>query len=165
MIGRKYSVASRYDREIYAAASEFGIPASVLKAVCWVESRFNNAAVSEVGAVSAFQVMPDTARSLGFDPAVLRADVSQAARASAKYIRLSMQSDRVRSWRDVFAAYFSGVNGNWGTVKSRTYQRDGLAARAVFAVDDVVPWPVSWSPGLSDRVEKFVKVAKNGGLG
>lgn len=47
------------------AASKYGVPESLLKAVAKAESGFNASAVSSAGAIGIMQLMPQTASSLG----------------------------------------------------------------------------------------------------
>lgn len=57
---------------VYAAETRFGLPAGLLDALIWTESRYNPTAVSHAGAAGLGQLMPGTARDLGvtnrFDP-------------------------------------------------------------------------------------------------
>lgn len=57
---------------VYAAETRFGLPAGLLDAVIWTESRYNPTAVSHAGAAGLGQLMPGTAKDLGvanrFDP-------------------------------------------------------------------------------------------------
>lgn len=63
---------------IVSTAARYGHDASLLKAIVYVESRFNAVAVSPKGAIGLMQLMPATARDLGvanaatslFDPAI-----------------------------------------------------------------------------------------------
>jgi soluble lytic murein transglycosylase-like protein len=47
------------------------IDPAIIRAIAWVESRNNPNAVSKAGARGLLQVMPDTARKIGCDPARL----------------------------------------------------------------------------------------------
>lgn len=73
-----------YDNAFAAAAAQYQIPASLLKAVGKAESAFTATAVSRCGAQGIMQLMPGTARAMGvrdsFDPA-------QNIMGGAKYLR------------------------------------------------------------------------------
>lgn len=63
---------SPFDPIFRAAASETGFDWRLIAAVAYVESRFKPELVSWAGAMGVMQVMPATARQLGFDPGNLR---------------------------------------------------------------------------------------------
>jgi len=70
-----------YLPHVYAAEAQYRLPAGLLDALIWTESRYNPFAVSGAGAAGLGQLMPKTARELGvanrFDP---RANLWAAAR-------------------------------------------------------------------------------------
>ena len=92
-----------YLPQVYAAEAQLGLPAGLLDALIWTESRYNPTAVSGAGAAGLGQLMPDTARDLGitnrFDP---QANVWGAARY------LKQQLDRFRLVHLALAAYNAG---------------------------------------------------------
>ena len=61
-----------YLPHIYAAEAKYSLPAGLLDALVWTESRYNPLAVSPAGAAGLGQLMPATAKELGvfnrFDP-------------------------------------------------------------------------------------------------
>ncbi len=63
---------SQYDAAFAAATEKYRLPAGLLKAVAWQESKFNPAAKSYAGAQGMMQFMPGTAQRFGlrnpFDP-------------------------------------------------------------------------------------------------
>ncbi len=63
-----------------AAARKHGVERSLVLAVIGIESAFNPAAVSRVGARGLMQLMPATAEDLGVDPADPRANVDGGTR-------------------------------------------------------------------------------------
>ena len=83
--------------------NQYGLPGGLLEAVMQAESSGNLNAVSPVGALGPFQLMPGTARELGVtDPR----DLDQAATGAARY--LQQQLNRFGSLDSALAAY------NWG---------------------------------------------------
>ena len=70
-----------YLPHVYAAEAQYRLPAGLLDALIWTESRYNPFAVSGAGAAGLGQLMPKTAQELGvanrFDP---RANLWAAAR-------------------------------------------------------------------------------------
>ncbi|WP_049280671.1 lytic transglycosylase domain-containing protein, partial [Serratia marcescens] len=57
---------------VSAAEQRFGLPAGLLSAVISKESSGNSKAISPKGAIGLGQVMPDTARDMGYDPDELK---------------------------------------------------------------------------------------------
>ena len=61
-----------YLPHVYAAETQYALPAGLLDALIWTESRYNPLAISKAGAAGLGQLMPGTARELGianrFDP-------------------------------------------------------------------------------------------------
>jgi soluble lytic murein transglycosylase-like protein len=78
-----------YDRAIRRAAEAHmpqGWDWRIMKAMVQQESQFKAAAVSPAGARGLCQIMPDTARDLGIDPARL-SDPDTSIDAAARYLR------------------------------------------------------------------------------
>lgn len=92
-----------YLPHVYAAEAQFGLPAGLLDALIWTESRYNPFAISKAGAAGLGQLMPGTAKELGvanrFDPL---ANLSGAAR----YLRQML--DRFGVVHLALAAYNAG---------------------------------------------------------
>ncbi len=61
-------IPPRYHAKIIELAERFDLSPSLLEAVVWQESRWNENAVSPVGAQGLAQLMPGTARYLGVNP-------------------------------------------------------------------------------------------------
>ena len=76
--------AIRLEPFIVAAANHYGVDARILRAICFIESRYRINVVSPKGARGPMQFMPDTARRYGLrDPH----DPEQAIDAAARYFR------------------------------------------------------------------------------
>lgn len=99
---------------VESAATATGVPAELLFAVAWVESRFTPCTRSGAGAVGLFQLMPRIAVQLGVRD---RCDPRQSALGGARYLRqLYRGSPRniaqpSLSWRRALARYCWG-SGN-----------------------------------------------------
>lgn len=91
-----------YDSLFAAAGARHGVDPALLRAVAWVESRFDPAAVSPAGARGLMQLMPDTAAALGVDPLDPAQAVDGAARLLAGHLR------RFGSVELALAAYNAG---------------------------------------------------------
>lgn len=76
-------IPSRYHAKISELAARFDLSPSLLEAVVWQESRWNENAVSPVGAQGLAQLMPGTARYLGVDSR----DPFQNLEGGARYLR------------------------------------------------------------------------------
>lgn len=61
-------IPPRYAAKIAELSARFDLSPSLLEALVWQESRWNENAVSPVGAQGLAQLMPGTARYLGVDP-------------------------------------------------------------------------------------------------
>jgi soluble lytic murein transglycosylase-like protein len=79
--------ASSIQQHIRYAAMRYGISSTLVDAVAWQESRYNNRARSPVGAIGVMQLMPGTARQLGVaDPT----DVHQNIMGGTAYLRAQL---------------------------------------------------------------------------
>ncbi|MDR2405833.1 MAG: lytic transglycosylase domain-containing protein [Deltaproteobacteria bacterium] len=77
--------AGRYEEIIQEAAQENSVSPVLVKAVIQAESRFNPGAISSQGAVGLMQILPSTARSMGFSsPQIPRENV----RAGVRYLKV-----------------------------------------------------------------------------
>jgi peptidoglycan DL-endopeptidase CwlO len=85
-----------------SAADRYGVPAKVLAAIGYVESRFQTDAVSSAGAVGMMQFLPTTAASMGVDPY----DPASAIDGTARYLRSAL--DRFGSIEQAIASYNVG---------------------------------------------------------
>ena len=72
-----------YRAEVTAAAAEFGVDPSLLRAVIHAESAFNPNAISNKGAEGLMQLIPETASDMGVNNPF---DVSQNIRGGAQYL-------------------------------------------------------------------------------
>jgi membrane-bound lytic murein transglycosylase D len=109
-----------------------GVPAELVW-LAEVESGFNPRAKSRVGATGLYQLMPETAESLGLSVGILgddRLDPQKNARAGARYLRYLHV--KFRDWRLALAAY----NGGEGRVRRLLDQR---AARTFAAIAPALP--------------------------
>jgi soluble lytic murein transglycosylase-like protein len=62
------AIPPRYQAKIAELSARYDLSPALLEAVVWQESRWNENAVSPVGAQGLAQLMPGTARYLGVDP-------------------------------------------------------------------------------------------------
>lgn len=122
------------------AADQYGLPRPFVYAVAKVESAFNPAAVSPVGAMGLMQLMPRTAAGLGVaDPF----DAYQSAIAGARMLRGLIE--KFGNYAAALAAY------NWGPARVekkpdpalwpgqvQNYVRHVFAAMAAIAGSNVV---------------------------
>ncbi len=92
-----------YLPHVYAAEARFGLPAGLLDALIWTESRYNPFAVSRAGAAGLGQLMPGTAKDLGVSN---RFDPLPNLAGAARYLRQML--DRFGSVHMALAAYNAG---------------------------------------------------------
>lgn len=100
---------------VSAAEQRFGIPAGLLSAVISKESSGNSGAISGKGAIGLAQVMPDTARGMGYDPEELKRNPALQVEAGARYLKQML--DAHGNVPDALAAY------NWGPSNMRKFLR------------------------------------------
>lgn len=87
-------------------ARKHGIPEDIFFGLIKAESGWNPRAVSNRGAIGLTQVMPSTARAMGFEPARLAGDPLLQLEAGARYLRDMF--DRFQDWEKTLAAYNAG---------------------------------------------------------
>jgi len=87
-------------------AAHYGLPPTLLAAVIQAESSWNPRAISPIGAIGLTQVMPNTARAMGYNPAELARSPALQIEAGAKY--LSQMLLRFKSIPLAVAAYNAG---------------------------------------------------------
>jgi len=102
--------AIRLDPFIVAAATRYGVDARILRAICFIESRFQINVVSPKGARGPMQFMPETAARYGLrDPH----NAEQAIDAAARYFR-----DLLRKFGGRVDLAVAGYNAGEGAVSS-----------------------------------------------
>ncbi|VTT32406.1 transglycosylase SLT domain-containing protein [Klebsiella pneumoniae] len=92
---------------VSANEQRFGLPAGLLGAVISKESSGNADAISKKGAIGLAQVMPNTARGMGYDPEELKRNPALQVEAGARYLK-QMLDAHGGNVADALAAY------NWG---------------------------------------------------
>ena len=97
------AVPDQYVQTIEQAAASNGIPASLLSALLYHESRFEPGAVSSAGAEGIAQFMPSTAAGMGVNPLDPTQAIDGAARLLGSYTR------QFGSYADALAAYDAGA--------------------------------------------------------
>ena len=135
--------ASATPAEVRAAIQEssarHSVPAPVVEAVAWQESRYNQAAISPKGARGVMQLMPATAVTLGVDAADLRANVDGGVAYLAQQMR------RYGDLRLALAAYNAGPKAvdRYGDVppyaETQSYVRAILARLATTSAPMTAP--------------------------
>ncbi|HEX7945910.1 MAG TPA: lytic transglycosylase domain-containing protein [Phenylobacterium sp.] len=115
---------------IQESSSRHAVPAPVVEAVAWQESRYNQAAISPKGARGVMQLMPATATTLGVDANDLRGNIDGGVAYLAQQMR------RYGDLRLALAAYNAGPGAvdRYGDVppytETQTYVRSILARLA-----------------------------------
>jgi soluble lytic murein transglycosylase-like protein len=121
-------------RLIRESSVRHAVPASLVEAVAWQESRFNHAAISPKGARGVMQLLPATAGDLGVDPSDLRSNIDGGAAYLAQQIR------RFGDVKLALAAYNAGPKAveRYGGVppyaETQSYVRAILARLAAASV-------------------------------
>jgi len=108
--------------------------------VAEVESSFNPEARSPVGAAGLFQLMPETAKSLGLRrwPFDQRYEPEPSAQAAARYLKHLY--DRFGNWQLALAAYNAGEGKVHGLLeRSQTRSFDGIATELPAETQMFVP--------------------------
>lgn len=117
-----------YARAISDAERRYQLPAHLLRALIWAESRFDPMAVSGAGAAGLAQLMPGTARELGV---MNRHDPMASIDGGARYLRQML--DRFEAVHLALAAYNAGPGA---VSKARGIPMNGETPEYVRAVLD-----------------------------
>jgi soluble lytic murein transglycosylase-like protein len=136
-----YETFKRVHRTIHEAARTHGVDPALVKAVIYVESRFNSDAVSRRGARGLMQLMPATARELGVKNSF---NEKQNIHGGTKYLR-----QLLKRFRGNISLSVAGYNAGPNAVKShggippyretRAYVREVLTAYRRFQKTDGPP--------------------------
>ncbi len=110
-VGMTLAFPIKYDDVIQRECSKYGIEPSLVRAVIWTESKFDEKAVSPAGAVGLMQLMPPTAyylaelmgKKIEYDD-LLRAEVS--VELGVFYLRLMIE--RFGNVKTALCAYNAG---------------------------------------------------------
>ena len=95
-----------YESTANMIARKYGIPVGIFRGLITAESTWNPDARGITGAIGLTQVMPETAKSLGFEPADLASNPVMQLEAGAKY--LSSMYELFQNWDHALAAYNAG---------------------------------------------------------
>ena len=108
----KYPASAKaYEGMIENAAAKYGVDPDILRAMATVESRFNPNAVSNVGARGLVQIMPGTARDLGFTPEQMF-NPQLNLYAAAKYVAQMQRYKYVGNNLSLISAAYNAGPGN-----------------------------------------------------
>ncbi|HEX6896693.1 MAG TPA: lytic transglycosylase domain-containing protein [Bryobacteraceae bacterium] len=91
---------------IHAASRKYQVPPAFVKSIIAAESHFSPNVVSPKGAVGLMQLMPETARHLGANPAIPEQNVDAGTNYLSSLLR--RYSKRKTQLRDTIAAYNAG---------------------------------------------------------
>lgn len=150
-------------------AQREGVPSALVKGVIETESAWNPNAVSGVGAVGLMQVMPATAKGLGWDPATPLNDPLTNVTLGIRYLR-QMLSIFGGDWAKAAAAYNHGpgipgpgARGNWPGVRGKIAKAGGdwekaqdyLPTETRLYWRKVLNWSAVWA-GKITRTEALI---------
>ncbi len=87
-------------------ARRFGIPEGIFLGLIEAESSWRTGVTSTAGAIGLTQVMPNTAKGMGYDPNRLKNDPNMQLEAGARYLK--EQFETFGTWDLALAAYNAG---------------------------------------------------------
>jgi soluble lytic murein transglycosylase-like protein len=136
-----YETFKRVQPTVHDAARAHGVDPALIKAVIYVESRFNPDALSRTGARGLMQLMPATARELGVKNAF---NERQNIHGGTKYLR-----QLLKRFRGNLSLSIAGYNAGPNAVKihggippyreTRAYVREVLSAYRRFQKSESPP--------------------------
>ncbi len=136
---------NKYASELNAAANEFGLDRSLVRAVVWAESKFDRNARSDKGAKGLMQLMPDTFAQCSSALYIQNADpyaVRDNVRCGCYYLSLLLKNYD-GSERAALMAYNAGdanarkfINGEPLFAETKKYLDDISLARKVYGFFD-----------------------------
>ncbi|MGQ5734203.1 lytic transglycosylase domain-containing protein [Serratia sp. IR-2025] len=137
------------------AEQRFGIPAGLLGAVISKESSGNANAMSGKGAIGLTQVMPNTARGMGYDPEELKRNPAMQVEAGARYLK-QMIDAHDGNVSAALAAY------NWGPGNVQKYlrgEKTQVPTETVNYVNDprFAQWTQQAVPGSDDELAQLAQ--------
>ncbi len=140
---------------VSAAEQRFGIPAGLLGAVISKESSGNANAMSGKGAIGLTQVMPNTARGMGYDPEELKRNPAMQVEAGARYLK-QMIDAHDGNVSAALAAY------NWGPGNVQKYlrgEKTQVPTETVNYVNDprFAQWTQQAAPGSDDELSQLAQ--------
>ncbi|CUZ83523.1 lytic murein transglycosylase [Serratia marcescens] len=140
---------------VSAAEQRFGIPAGLLGAVISKESSGNANAMSGKGAIGLTQVMPNTARGMGYDPEELKRNPAMQVEAGARYLK-QMIDAHDGNVSAALAAY------NWGPGNVQKYlrgEKTQVPTETVNYVNDprFAQWTQQAAPGSDDELAQLAQ--------
>lgn len=107
---------SPYDKMLRVVGKKYGVDWLLLSAIANAESEFNPEAVSKAGAIGLMQIMPSTAKSMGYEREQLfDAEVSAEIAAmllheNNKMLRLPKSFDKAERLNFILACYNAGYS-------------------------------------------------------
>jgi len=137
---------------VSAMEQQFGLPAGLLGAVISKESGGDASAISPKGAIGKGQVMPATARGMGYDPEEMMRNPQMQVEASARYLKQMI--DQQGNIPDALAAY------NWGPGNLQKL-RSGAAITVPRETQNYVTdprfaqWTQSAQPGTQSELDQL----------
>ena len=122
----------KYEAQVSAASSKYGVPENIIYAVIKTESDFDKNAESDAGACGLMQLMPETFTDMtGIErpTKIIMKDVSNNINAGTKY--LAYLYERYDNWDTVFAAYNAGLGNVDKWLADKKYSSDGITLDSI----------------------------------
>lgn len=114
------SESRKITAEIISSGERYNIDPLFLASIFFVESRYNNTAVSYAGAVGISQLMPDTAAEIGVNPYNVASNID----GGSYYFRkmLDANADKgIQQYNYAMASYNAGLGNTINGIPSYTY--------------------------------------------
>ncbi|MBS3894734.1 lytic transglycosylase domain-containing protein [Serratia marcescens] len=170
---------NQFESLVRQEATRQGVDPDLAAAIASKESSFNPNATSKAGAIGLMQVMPDTARDMGYDPEAMRSDPQMQARAGVHYLRQMIHgtgsaAGGILAYHDGLGNYHKTVRGERqlgpegaGYISDPRFARwmggEGNAPMDPYAKNGSTGAQTGAAPQTSDLGNPFAQFDKPGG--
>lgn len=138
---------------------KYNIDPLFLASIFYVESRYDNAAVSSAGAKGVAQLMPDTANYLNVDPNNIEGNIEGGSRYFKEMLDLH-QNKGIQQYNFALASYNAGPGNATNTIPTYTYDYINMVNQEYLKLQKIIDPSIITRTSNTNKKEQLLLLYK-----